>query len=221
MGNFTFVRRRESRRLVTLVLLIAFLFGLAGGLAPVRVGIAPTTPATPTLDGRIGGTVAAFKIKFGKPTNEPTDDITAKRTYKNKNYQYLTTQAIDGYVYRVIFSADHKSADPETKKTWTKSKATSIAKRFIPADAECGEASPYKGKKALRVTCTECSPDGDHVSGRLRAHGPRWRAGISLVRPDARQERRRKSHVDRGHRRSYVSGGVRGDPAGTNCHRGA
>jgi hypothetical protein len=156
VGNFTFVRRRESRRLVTLVLLVAFLFGLAGGLAPVRVG-AQTTPGTPTLDGRIGGTVAAFEAKFGEPTNKPTDDVSAKRTYKNKNYQYLTTQAIDGYVYRVTFSADRKGADPETKKTWSKSKATSVAKRIIPSDAECGEASPYKGKKALRVTCTSAA----------------------------------------------------------------
>jgi len=132
---------------------MAFVFGLVSGLAPTAAW-AQTIPVNPTLDARIGGTVASFETKFGDPTNKPIDGVSAKRSYKNKNYQYLTTQAIDGYVYRVTFSSDRKSADPETKKSWTKSRATSIAKRFLPSDAQCAEASPYKGNKALRTTCT-------------------------------------------------------------------
>ena len=135
-------------------LAVAFLLGLLGTYAPDSAMAQSNGGNDAPLDARLGGSIASFEDKYGEPTNEPDEDIDSKRSYRNKNYQYLSTYAIDGYVHRVTFSSDRRSVEEAERKTWTIGKATSIAKRFLPADAECGETEKINSKKALRASCT-------------------------------------------------------------------
>jgi hypothetical protein len=106
------------------------------------------------LDGRIGGSVAAFEEKYGEPTNDPGSRVDAERAYANKNYRNLIALAVDATIYSVAFSADVDTTPEEERTTWTVGKATSLAKRFLPDDAACGKPEALPGGDQLRAQCT-------------------------------------------------------------------
>lgn len=129
-------RYRWGQIAFTALLILTALWNLAPG----------ASAASNPLDQRVGGTLAGFESKYGEPTNDPGTALDDIRTYKNKSYRDLSVQAIDGYIWHVSFESA-----PSTK--WSPAKGALIARRFLPADAECDDIAAAKNN-TITVTCT-------------------------------------------------------------------
>ena len=148
---------RPWQRAGSLVWMLALLLGMASA-TPSLAGAQTSDETTAVLDGRIGGSLDAFEAKYGEPTNDPAaeDGAGVERAYANKNYREMVAISFADRISGVAFAANLPATPDDDRGTWSIAKATSLAKRFLPADVDCGDAAP-EGDTLLRAQCTSAA----------------------------------------------------------------
>lgn len=149
---------RRIVRLSGLLIGLALLASLAGGVSLAAAQTQGPNPQRDELTARLGGSRQDFETKYGQATADVASFVfPAAATYDIKGYGHVVAYFDQNQLLFLQLTparAADKSGYASDPADWSVSKGTELAGRFLPSDAKMGTATDLNGDKLLPCTST-------------------------------------------------------------------